>query len=628
MLKKINTFLGKEENFSLEIRTYIFINLIGFIFSTIGVISNIILGLPFLLNVLNLFLSISALFLFYRVRFQKNHKYNVELFFITYAIVIFGSWFLNGGIIGSVPIYILLLVLLLLFISDSKVHKLIMISIAGLFLCFYGFENFFPELIVPYPTILDRDIDVIVSIFAGIIGIGGCINFFKRVYEQNRRELELKIVEITIISKVAELEKEKAEQAKKEIEFIHEFTKVINSSNILEVIFSEAESELKKRLDADIFILQLIDKNKNFLFTRCLIANTEIEYQRKLFKEKIPLTKEAGSVFKTFNKRKTLYLRNIQRAFKNKHSFFDNLISNFLELKSLLQIPLLIEDEVIGIIHINKKGGMRDLSKEDIRFCETLCEQLAVAVNTSYLFEQNNIERQKSEKLLLNILPIEIANELKEKGFAEPVLFESVSVMFTDFEGFTQIAETLSPSELIKELDACFVQFDKITERNNLEKLKTIGDSYMCAGGIPKKNSTHALDSVLAALEIQDFMNQMKVIKESLGLNYWELRLGIHSGPLVAGVIGEKKFTYDVWGDTVNSASRMESSGTPGKINISGPTYELVKDFFDCQYRGEIPAKNKGMVQMYYVHRIKEEFSKDKLGKVPNGNFWKRATMI
>ncbi len=218
-------------------------------------------------------------------------------------------------------------------------------------------------------------------------------------------------------------------------------------------------------------------------------------------------------------------------------------------------------------------------------------------------------EHKKSEKLLLNILPEEVANELKEKGLVTPVLFESTSIMFTDFKGFTQIAEGLSPQDLVKELDSCFTKFDKITERFHLEKLKTIGDSYMCAGGIPRVSANHAINSCLAALEIQDFMNQMKLSKQKLGIPYWELRLGIHSGPVMAGVVGEKKFAYDIWGDTVNIASRMESSGTAGRINISYATFELVKDYFECEYRGEIDAKNKGKVKMYYLNRIKKEFS-------------------
>lgn len=230
-------------------------------------------------------------------------------------------------------------------------------------------------------------------------------------------------------------------------------------------------------------------------------------------------------------------------------------------------------------------------------------------------------EREKSEKLLLNILPVEVANELKRKGSTEPVYYSSVTIIFTDFKGFTQVAENLSPNDLIGELDKCFSYFDSLMDRYNLEKLKTIGDSYMCAGGIPVPNHTHPVDAVLASLEIQHFMNQMKFIKEEQKFPYWELRLGIHTGPLVAGVIGEKKFAYDIWGDTVNTASRMESSGVPGKINISHTVYELVKDFFICEYRGKVTAKNKGQIDMYFVCAIKPELSVDREGRVPNEKF-------
>ena len=236
--------------------------------------------------------------------------------------------------------------------------------------------------------------------------------------------------------------------------------------------------------------------------------------------------------------------------------------------------------------------------------------------------QETESERHKSEKLLLSILPKEVVEELKEKGFSEPVLFESASVLFTDFKGFTIIAETLSPKELVEELDRSFSYFDSLMERYGIEKLKTIGDSYMCAGGIPNKNRTHAIDCVLVALEIQSIMKKVKEYKEIVGLPYWELRLGIHSGSIVAGVIGEKKFAYDVWGDAVNTASRMESSGTPGKINISGATYLLVKSLFECEYRGRVNAKNKGEVDMYYVHGIKEEYSIEGDGRTPNSDFW------
>jgi class 3 adenylate cyclase len=210
-------------------------------------------------------------------------------------------------------------------------------------------------------------------------------------------------------------------------------------------------------------------------------------------------------------------------------------------------------------------------------------------------------EHEKSENLIRNILPNEVADELKKNGIAKPQHFESATVCFTDFEGFTKIAEKLSPAELVAELDFCFSHFDRIIEKHGLEKLKTIGDSYMFAGGIPVPNQTHAIDCVRAALEIQAFMDEQRREKTAKGLPYWELRLGIHSGDLVAGVIGKKKFAYDVWSDTVNTASRCESSGVAGKINISGATFELVKNEFTCEFRGKIPAKNKGEIDMYFV---------------------------
>ena len=227
----------------------------------------------------------------------------------------------------------------------------------------------------------------------------------------------------------------------------------------------------------------------------------------------------------------------------------------------------------------------------------------------------------RSDTLLKNILPEKIANELKEKGSSKPVFIKSATVMFTDFKGFTKIAESLSPDELVAELDRCFSYFDSVIERYKLEKIKTIGDSYMCVGGVPEQNSTHSIDVILASLEIQSFMNQMKGIAESLGKPYWELRLGIHTGPLIAGVIGEKKFAYDIWGDTVNIASRLESSGETGKINISRIMRDKVCEFFDIEYRGEISVKNKGKIDMHFVNGILPDLS-DNNGRVPNELFW------
>ncbi|TAE19956.1 MAG: hypothetical protein EAZ95_00560 [Bacteroidetes bacterium] len=215
------------------------------------------------------------------------------------------------------------------------------------------------------------------------------------------------------------------------------------------------------------------------------------------------------------------------------------------------------------------------------------------------------IERAKSEKLLLNILPAETAKELKNTGYAKPTHYELVTVLFTDFKGFTNIAEKLSPQQVIEELNVCFLAFDEICERHNLEKIKTIGDAYMCAGGIPTPNTTNPIDAVRAAFEMQAWMKEWTKAKTDKGEDVWEIRLGIHSGSIVAGVIGKNKFAYDIWGDTVNTAARLESSGVAGKINISGFTYQLVQDYFNCSYRGKVTAKNKGEVDMYFVDSIK-----------------------
>lgn len=212
-------------------------------------------------------------------------------------------------------------------------------------------------------------------------------------------------------------------------------------------------------------------------------------------------------------------------------------------------------------------------------------------------------EQQKSEELLLNILPRDVAAELKRTGRVEPVFYESVSVLFTDFQGFTRIASALSPSALIHELDRHFSAFDAIIERHGLEKLKTIGDAYMCAAGIPTPRADHALLAARAAWDMQAYMRASVAEQEARGEPCWRLRIGIHSGPLMAGVIGHKKFAYDIWGDTVNVASRLESTGEPGRINVSAATAALIRGEFACEARGRIAIKNAGEIDMFFASR-------------------------
>ncbi len=217
--------------------------------------------------------------------------------------------------------------------------------------------------------------------------------------------------------------------------------------------------------------------------------------------------------------------------------------------------------------------------------------------------QRNKIAKGKklSDELLLNILPAETAEELKANGTAVAKEFQSVTVLFTDFKNFTSFSENMNAQELVNEINFCYSAFDHIVAKHGIEKIKTIGDAYMCAGGLPIENSTHAEDMIRAAIEIRDFMKKEKLKREAEGKTFFEIRIGCNTGSVVAGIVGIKKYAYDIWGDAVNIAARMESSGETGKINISGSTFALVQDQFRCVHRGKVEAKNKGMIDMYFV---------------------------
>ncbi len=235
-------------------------------------------------------------------------------------------------------------------------------------------------------------------------------------------------------------------------------------------------------------------------------------------------------------------------------------------------------------------------------------------------------EKEKTETLLSNVLPKNTADEIIAKGKATKIKYNFVTVLFSDIQGFTKIAEEMNPEVLIDELDKFFFHFDSVVEKFGIEKIKTIGDAYMCAGGIPERNRTNPVEVILAALEMQQYMSKLKTGSESEGMRFWDIRIGIHTGTVIAGVVGQKKLSYDIWGDTVNTASRMESSGDAGKINISGTTYEFVKDFFVCEHRGKMPVKYKGELDMYFVNGIVNDLKDENDG--PNYKFILKMQLI
>ncbi|MBI3396394.1 MAG: hypothetical protein HY042_11205 [Spirochaetia bacterium] len=436
------------------------------------------------------------------------------------------------------------------------------------------------------------------------------------------------------MSQTARLE---SESAREETTILADLARKANESASLDQLISHVYTVVKARYGAGQLALYVLDRDANRLVLRGGVSRGEIQrvadYSETI--REVPLIQPSGTLFHTFKRARTTYFPKI---LPDRLSAVDRAIWEAWRFPWVVEFPLIIENAAIGILVISGLPVQSDdaesserharFKRSDLDFCERIAAQVAGAVRATELLIQAESARRESERaraesdrILNNVLPVRVAEELKREGRVEPLFYDAVSVLFTDFVGFTQATQDMRPDELIDELDGCFSQVDEVVKRNNMEKLKTIGDAYMCAAGLPVLSPTHALDACLTALEFRSFMKQVADLKGQMGLLYFQLRIGIHSGPVTAGVIGNNKFAYDIWGDTVNTASRMESSGKPGEVNISGDTYQLVKDFFDCEYRGRIQAKGKGEMDMYFLRRIKEDLSADTEGLLPNGKF-------
>lgn len=300
---------------------------------------------------------------------------------------------------------------------------------------------------------------------------------------------------------------------------------------------------------------------------------------------------------------------------------------NFDIQKKQSQIDLLTKDKALQDLDLRKQKLTRNALIAGLILVFIIAfityRGYRTKIRTNKLLDNQKAE---IETLLLNILPVEVAKELRTSGKAEPRYYENVSVLFTDFKSFSMMAETLTPQEVVSELNACFNAFDEIIGKYQLEKIKTIGDSYMCAGGIPTQDDSHPVRMIEASMEIQQFILDRNEKKIARGEQPWDLRVGINVGPVVAGVVGRKKYAYDIWGSTVNIASRMESNGEPGKVNISAATYERVKEFYHCTYRGKIFAKNIGEIDMYFVESLKTSSEADGVGRSEIAYLSKQST--
>ncbi len=418
-----------------------------------------------------------------------------------------------------------------------------------------------------------------------------------------------------------EEEKRKVENAREELIRMNEFARQIIEEEDFNKLINNIFDYLRQRYELQFSWLTLIDKEKNLLKNSAFSKNI-LEVPRELYQYlsefSHPLDESLGTLYRTISKKKHLYIKRISENFLG--SEVDKKLVQKGKIGWFLFVPLILKEECIGVLALTNYEKIVNLSMNDIDSIQRFCNQIVGAIHNLYLRENIAREKENTEKLLFNILPKKIAYELKDTGRVVPKLYENATILFTDFVNFTQYALSTDPQSLIQELDRYFYQFDEIIQRNKLTKLKTIGDAYMCVGGIPEPNHTNAIDACIAALEIQSLMKQIKSIKKILNLPHVDLRIGINTGTCIGGVIGKERFLFDIWGDTVNVAQRLEALALPEQINISGNTYQKVKYFFECEYRGKQSLKNRGLMEMYILKGLKPKFRKGE-DNIPNDLF-------
>jgi len=424
----------------------------------------------------------------------------------------------------------------------------------------------------------------------------------------------------SLLLRRTENEKKKVELARNEIHRLNEFSKKVNSMTDLESILAGIFQYIREYYKISDSVLYSIDEESQVL--KYLnhsgfidLADSDVKFFKDLM---IPLSDKSSFIVKCFNRKRSLYSKKIREAVP---SSLDKEIIKRAKLSSLIIVPLISNDKVVAMALFGVKTGGPTFNPEEIEGIFGVCEQIAGALNNHFLLQTIAEEKKKSDSLLLNILPSNVAEELQKKGKVNPVEFENVTMLMTGFPGFSGIASLLSPEELIEGLDLYFSKFDEICKRRNLEKLKMTSDMYVAAGGLPIGNFTHTVDACLAAIEIRDEFFSIKSQNTKIAFQPSSITIAIHSGPVVAGVIGKSKFSYDVWGKTVNQAQAIRRGGNQFPINMSKETGEKVNRLFVLDNERNIQNYEGESLSIIELKRLKPNLSLDDGGAIPNGEF-------
>lgn len=321
-----------------------------------------------------------------------------------------------------------------------------------------------------------------------------------------------------------------------------------------------------------------------------------------------------------FNNQQPVMIRDYEQEYKN---YIPYPVSDEERagIVSVIYLPLISKDKVIGVLTIQspKKNAYTEFDLDVLR---NISNYAAFTLDKTKVYQLFENEVKRSNWLLDNILPKETAEEYKIRGSVAIRQYQQVTVAIIDFVGFIDLCETLTPLDVVNELDTYFAEFDVILKRHNLEKIKTVGGSYIYAGGIPIANRRHTFDIIVAAIEIQTFMNNMNRIKTKLKFPAWEIKVGIHTGPVITGLIGKNKFTFEILGETVEIAKAVQHSGIEGKVNISHTTNAIIADYFDCHKNTVIESKYQGQVISYTIDKFKPNYTGTHDALTPNKHFY------